>query len=443
MGSAMALDGARQKLVGSEQESNFARREAKRFASELGRLKGSYVKIGQMLAMFGEHFLPPVLAEALHDLEDKTLPLPWEELEPTVRAELGDRYELLVIDPEPLAAASLAQVHRAKIQSSGEEICLKIQYPDLARVIDADFDGVIRMLRAARWLKVGRDIDEWLEQMRGQLHNEIDYQREAAMTEMMRKTVNAHGLDRSQHLQHEAAKEVNVSPLGVPKVYPEFSSPRLLALEYCDGASVKHTAVTSLPLAARNSLSVAMLRLFFYEVFEWGLMQTDPNFGNYLIELDAKNTTARLVLLDFGSSLELSETQRTNLKRVIKGGLDRSEQEVETGLKGLGWLSENANPEAVSLFIKFCYHLLEPLRPSHEQASEYLNGDGHYRWSDSELMMRVGKKGIANATTRHFELPAKDFSLFARKLTGVFTFIAYLRAEFCAHDVIQDFIADI
>ena len=456
MGGAIALDGARQKLVGGDDGSEFAKREAKRFTDELGRLKGSYVKIGQMMALFGEHFLPPVLAQALHELEDNTQPVSWQELEPIVRAELGDSFGDLAIDSTPIAAASLAQVHRAQIIATGEEICLKIQYPNLAQMIDADFDALIRMMRAARWLKVGKDIDAWLAQMRTQLHNEIDYKREADITRSMLGTVVEYELDKACLVPHEAsAQSAHIAAIRVPRVFDNFSSSKLLALDYCDGDSVKHENVLALPLEDRNALAVAMLRLFFYEVFEWGLMQADPNFGNYLIEYSEDGYVAgegsvnnkrealsrcRLVLLDFGSSLAIEDGQRENLRRVINGGLARSDQDIEQGLKGLGWLSESANPEAVSLFIKFCHHLLEPLRPADEQDSSRLNAQGQYCWSASKLMERVGKKGLANAGTRHFELPAKDFSLFARKLTGVFTFIAYLGAEFNAYESIQDFL---
>ena len=94
-GSALAVDGALQRLRGSEEDSNFARREARLFVTELGKLKGTYVKIGQMLAMLGEHFLPPVLTDALHDLESQTEALPWKSIEPDLRAALGHSGQLL------------------------------------------------------------------------------------------------------------------------------------------------------------------------------------------------------------------------------------------------------------------------------------------------------------------------------------------------------------
>ncbi len=183
-GSALAVDSVVQRIMGrgpDDEDSEFARREARHFVRELGKLKGTYIKIGQMLALFGEQFLPRVLVDALRDLSDQTEPLHWDALESSVRDSLGARYQELDIDPQAIAAASLAQVHLARIRASGDWICLKIQYPGLAQVIDADFDAVVRMLLLARWVKAGRELDDWLESMRAHLHNEIDYRREAAL----------------------------------------------------------------------------------------------------------------------------------------------------------------------------------------------------------------------------------------------------------------------
>ncbi|NNC55914.1 MAG: AarF/ABC1/UbiB kinase family protein, partial [Pseudomonadales bacterium] len=96
-GGAMAINQALHKtgVTGDGEESEFARREARKFVAELGKLKGSYVKIGQMMALFGEHFLPPVLTEALHELEDSTQPLAWPSIEPELHEALGKKFDEL------------------------------------------------------------------------------------------------------------------------------------------------------------------------------------------------------------------------------------------------------------------------------------------------------------------------------------------------------------
>lgn len=92
------------------------------------------------------------------------------------------------------------------------------------------------------------------------------------------------------------------------------------------------------------------------------------------------------------------------------------------------------------MFASFCMRLLEPLRPADELPAEYLNAEGQYCWRRSELMRRAGKKASGYATTRHFTAPTREFALIVRKLTGVFTFISVLDAEFNAHDMALSYI---
>lgn len=433
-GGALAVDSAMQKVLrreGVEAETEFARREARRFAAELGKLKGTYVKIGQMLAMFGEHFLPRVLVEALRELSDQTEPLHWDALESFVRESLGERFSELDIEPEAIAAASLAQVHIAKVRKTGDWVCLKVQYPGLAQVIDSDFDAVVRMLTLSRWVKSGRDLDDWMESLRSHLHHEIDYAREAQLTVKMAKLVKG-----------RAAGDV---AYHVPELHLEYCTDTVLAMEYIEGFSVDDTNVSALSQARRNAYAEAMLELFFIELYDWGLLQTDPNFGNYILRLGnqpKKGGVDDLVLLDFGSVLECSDDFLFHLRHTIAAGQRQDMPALIEGLTGLGCLQEDANDEAKQLFAEFCLHLLEPLRPAEQLPEEYLNENGHYSWAQSRLMKRAGKQAAKSVSSRHFTPPSRDFALIARKLTGVFNFIAALDAQFNASTIAEQYIQD-
>ncbi|MCB1688253.1 MAG: AarF/ABC1/UbiB kinase family protein [Halioglobus sp.] len=428
-GSALAVDGVVQRVMGrgaDDDDSEFARREARRFVQELGKLKGTYIKIGQMLALFGAQFLPRVLVNALQDLSDQTEPLHWDALESFVRDSLGERYTELDIDPQAIAAASLAQVHLARVRASGEWICLKLQYPGLAQVIDSDFDAVVRMLLLARWVKAGRELDDWLESMRAHLHNEIDYRREASNTLKMGALVDkVQGASVSYH---------------VPELYAQYSTDSVLAMEYIEGFSVADPDMARLSLERRNALAKGMLELFFYELYDWGLLQTDPNFGNYLLRVDDRRKKVaqdELVLLDFGSVLECPEDFLYHLRRTIDAGQRRNKPDMVEGLIGLGCLQPDASEEGRMLFAQFCQHLLEPLRSPERLPQQYLNDKGEYCWGKSQLMRRAGALAAQSAMTRHFTTPSRDFALIARKLTGVFNFIVALDAEFNAYDIVQ------
>ena len=428
-GGAFALDGAFQRLRGQQQGSSpFMQREARRFAAELGRLKGTYVKIGQMLAMLGEHFLPPVLTEALHDLESQTHPLPWTEIEPALRASLGKRLDELDVEHEAIAAASLAQVHRATVRATGEQLCLKIQYPGLADVIDADFDAVVRMLLLARWVEAGRELDDWLASLREHLHHEIDYHREAVMG------------DRVAELAAAAAPQLAERSIHyhVPVRFPQFCTAEVLAMEYVEGWLVTRSEVASLSQARRNDLGRAMLELFFLELYQWGVLQTDPNFGNYLIR--CRDGVDELVLLDFGSTMHCEDHFLLHLGNAIAAGQAQDRELLVDSLIGLGCLREDNSESAQRSFSDFCLQLLEPLRPPEQLPPEFLNEDGEYCWGRSRLLRRVGKQAAASAATRHFTAPSREFAMIARKLTGVFTFIAVLDAQFNAHELVHGYI---
>ncbi len=429
-GGALAIDGVLRKLgpAGDEAPSTFARREAQRFVAELGRLKGTYVKIGQMFALLGEHFLPPALTEALHELESQTEPLPWKSIEPVLRQSLGDRFFELRIERKAMAAASLAQVHRATVIDTGEVICLKVQYPGLAEVIDTDFDAVVRLLLLARWIKAGRELDEWLEFMRVHLHHEIDYAREAEMTERMADLVA------------KSNQTISAGGVGyhVPRLYRRYCTESVLAMEYIEGHLVTQAEVANLPQARRNALGKSMLELFFCELYQWGLLQTDPNFGNYLIRPCKEDSNRdELALLDFGSVLECDKNFLVHLGNAIVAGQVEDRPLLIESIVGLGCLHESSPAEAKDSFCDFCLQLLEPLRSPELLPKEFLNSDGEYCWGKSRLLRRAGKNAATRAATRHFVIPSRDFAMIARKLTGVFTFIALLNAEFNAHDVVH------
>jgi len=398
--------------------------EAARFTYKLGELKGAYVKIGQMMALYGEHILPQEITAALHQLEHQTNSMEWPVIEAAIKKGLGKKYKDLDIESMPLAAASLAQVHQATKKTDDRALCIKVQYPGVANTIQSDFNSVLQMLRLTRWVQSGRDFEDWTQEIKDMLLDEVDYQREMRMTQKVAQLLASD----SRYL--------------VPEVAENYSTKTLLTMTYLDGVEVTHPSVARLSQSRRNNLARAMLEIFFKEVFEWGIMQTDPNFGNYRVQFrNEKDDIDKLVLLDFGAVRELSKDFTAALRKTILAAHKQDRQELIEGAIELKCLRSNQTNAVKESFADFCILLMEPFRKDMNGVPDYaLNKQQHYKWQESRLLKRVGKLGAKSIAIDGFSSPPKEFALIARKLTGVFTFVSTLEAELKVNDIVEQYL---
>lgn len=412
-----------------EKRRQMMSRQAQQLVDDLGELKGSVVKIGQMMALYGEHFLPEEVTEALHTLEDQTSALAWPAIEQVLQQELGaERLAQLDVNPEPLGAASLGQVHRARRRSDGLELVLKVQYPGVARAIDSDLDAVAQLLRVARLVSFGPEFSDWLEEVREMMHREVDYRLEAATTEKFRTLL------------------ADDSRFVVPRVLPEYSTAQIIASTYEHGDPLSSDAVRALPQERRNRLGEAALELFFRELFHWGEIQTDPNFGNYRIRIGESIDGAgapqdQIVLLDFGAVQAYEPEFLEPVIQMIRASYEQDlEGVIEGGVK-LHFMKTSWPREVLETFAEVCMSVLEPLAPaSQDWPEQAVNAQGQYRWRESDLPSRVARKAARSAISRYFKVPPKEFVFLNRKLIGVYTFIAVVRAEFNGEPILRQFL---
>ena len=402
--------------------------QAQFLVEELGKLKGSVVKIGQVMALYGEHFLPEEVTEALHTLEDQTTSLSWPSIERVLKAELGpERLAELEVDPEPIGAASLGQVHRAQRRSDGLELVLKVQYPGVADAVDGDLNSVANLLRIARLVSFGPEFQDWLEEVREMMHREVDYRLEARTTTKFREMLK------------------NDPRFVVPRVLEDYSSDLVIASTYEPGHSVSSVAVRELSLDRRSDLGRAALELFFRELFVWGEMQTDPNFGNYRIrmagERDGGPDHDQIVLLDFGAVQSYSSEFLDPVIGMIKASYEKDLEAVIEGGIELRFMRRDWPDDVLTRFGEVCMSVLEPLAESPaDWPPEAVNEQGQYRWKQSELPSRVARQAARSAISRYFRIPPKEFVFLNRKLIGVYTFIAVLNAEFNGEDLLRKYL---
>lgn len=426
--SHMATNWFSSKETREERHRAMLSKQAHLLVEELGQLKGSVVKIGQVMALYGEHFLPEEVTEALHTLEDQTTSLEWSAIERVLKAEIGgERLAELDVDPEPIGAASLGQVHRAKRRSDGLELVLKVQYPGVADAVDSDLNSVAQLLKVARLVSFGPEFEDWLEEVRQMMHREVDYRLEARTTEKFRKMLK----DDPRFV--------------VPRVLPEYSGGQVIASTYEHGHSVSADVVRGLSIERRSALGKAALELFFRELFVWGEIQTDPNFGNYRIRIageDGKGVEQdRIVLLDFGAVQSYSREFLDPVIQMIQASYENDLDAVIDGGVKLRFMSTDWPKEVLEKFGQVCMSVLEPLSSDHESWPDYaVNSEGQYRWKQSDLPSRVARQAARSAISRYFRVPPSEFVFLNRKLIGVYTFIAVLYSEFNGEPLLRKYL---
>jgi len=392
---------------------DFYSRQAQLLADRLGQLKGGVMKAGQMLALYGEYFLPPEIVAALSTLQDFSQPVAWSSLAPAAERSLGKvRMSELEIDETPIGAASLGQVHRARRKSDGLELCLKIQYPGLAESIDSDMRTLSRLLLMTRVVPKDLDLTPMFQEIQQMLHQEVDYRRELHFT------------------QEYATRLAGDSRFVVPQVMPEYSGRHVLTMTFEPGIGVHDSRVSALSQERRNRLSATFLDLFLIELFEWRMVQTDPNFGNYFFRIDADGNDV-IVLLDFGATRVFTSKFVHGYRELVNGALLRDLSRIVSGAAELDILKKEFPKSVQEGFARMCEAIVEPFEEpgSLGAPKELWNAAGEYRWGETDLPERVARAMALSMLTVHYRLPPRDLVFLHRRLTGLFIMLRTLRAE--------------
>lgn len=389
--------------------------QALQFASELGKLKGSAMKAGQMLSVYGEHFLPPEANKILKSLQSDSTSVSWDVMYAQILQQLSpEALDKLEINPEPIGSASMGQVYLALHKETKSKIALKIQYPGVDQAIDSDISALKKILSISRILPEGLKTEGIFIEIKSMLHQELDYQLEAKLTEHYRSLL---GTD---------------TRYKVPKVYFEFSTPQILATEYMEGFRADHIVVQNLSQDRRNRLGVNFLELYFKELFDWNNLQSDPHLGNYKIQLGTGMTEDVIVLLDFGATKRFSAEFISAYKKLMKGAITNNHELFVEGARQLGFITDSDSQEYVKAFTEFCYQTVEPFKEVQPE----------FNWKESDLPKRVIKNAFE---FRHYELraPPQELVFLDRKTAGVYMFLSALKANFHPRNVISPYLDSI
>ncbi len=412
----------------ADRQREILSKQAHYLAEEIGKLKGSIVKIGQMMALYGEHFLPKEVTDALHTLEDNTAALEWTSIYEELEDELGaDKLALLEIEETPIGCASIGQVHKAVIKATGEEICLKIQYPGVAEAVDSDLGAVEALLKMLKIVPITEEFQQWFAEIREMMHREVDYVHEAEKTILFGERLK----DDPRFI--------------VPKVYREFCTANVIATAFEPGVNIDSATTKALSQERRNALCTAALDLCWKEVFLWGEMQTDPNFGNYFVRLgNGADIPDRIVLLDFGAVREFSAHTIDPGRILVKAAFLHDEELLFSGLEALNMITRDQPVDTKRTLSKLCFMAIEPFADPDRfpPPAELLTPKGEYRWGASNLPARLSVQAGMSAAgaSRHFTVPPRELMFLVRKIMGAYTFMSVLNAEIRGYDVLKPYI---
>jgi hypothetical protein len=223
----------------------------------------------------------------------------------------------------------------------------------------------------------------------------------------------------------------------VPRVVGEYCADMVLTTTFEVGRHVRDPEVQTLSLERRNRLGAAFLELFLTEFFDWGMVQSDPHFGNYRVRLAADGRD-RMVLLDFGATRTFGRGFINSYGDIVRGALERDEAAVLEGARAIGLMKAGFPSSVTKAFVRLCELIVEPFAdPAGGQVPpELLNERGEYLWGKSDLPMRTGKVAAVNALSVYFRVPPREIVFLHRRLAGVFIMLATLRVELKGRDLL-------
>ncbi|YCO01748.1 ABC1 kinase family protein [Vibrio sp. VNB-15] len=367
-----------------------------RLTDQLAHLRGAAMKLGQMLSMDAGDVLEPELADILSRLRSNADPMPAKQLNGVMEGSLGANWktEFLSFNFKPIASASIGQVHQA-YSDAGDNLAVKVQYPGIRKSIDSDVDNVGTLLKVVGLIPESVDYKGLLEEAKKQLHDEADYAREAQFAIRY----------------HDALKEH--PHFVVPKIHTESCSDSVLAMEFIDGCPIEQ--IEHYDHSTRDFVMHSLLELLFRELFEFKMVQTDPNFANYLYIED----TRQIGLLDFGATREYSERFSTGYRQAFASVVNNDEQGLNDALERIGFFSQTILPAQRQAILDLVKMACEPMLV-----------DEPYDFRASGLAQKLREAGtILSLEQEYWHTPPADALFLHRKIGGMYLLAARIGAK--------------
>lgn len=403
----MVAEGARQLAQGNRPKVSdllFTPANARRVADQLAKLRGAAMKVGQLISMDSGDLLPPALGDILGRLRSDAKAMPKSQVVSVLEANWGKGWEKQFkhFSFTPLAAASIGQVHRAQTRD-GRDMAIKIQYPGVRESIDSDVDNVAALFRMSGLLPKEMDIKPLLRDAKRQLHEEADYVREG------------------NYLRRYGELLADDPVYLLPQLHADLTTHSVLAMSFVGGVPIE--SLVDAPQTERDRAVALLFALLLREVFEFRLVQTDPNFANYRYDTDSR----QLILLDFGATRPYKATMANEFRRLMKGAVTGDREAMSAAAMAIGYFDDTTQEKHRQAILDMG-----------EQAFEPFCLAGEYDFGSSDLPARIRNGGMALGLDKTFwQLPPADAMLLQRKFGGLYLLAIRLKARVDLNAVAQ------
>jgi predicted unusual protein kinase regulating ubiquinone biosynthesis (AarF/ABC1/UbiB family) len=349
------------------------RKWAARFRLMAVEMGGVMIKLGQFLSARVD-VLPREITDELKGLQDEVPEVPWNQVEVIVRSELGDpSAHFALIEKEPIAAASLGQAHRAwllpgsKDQQLGEPVVVKVQRPNIEKMVRVDLSAlnvVARILMRYPQIRRRADVPALLDEFSRTLWEELNYESEA------------------DNAQRFAQIHADNSRIGIPQVYREHSSRRVLVLENVETLKVADIAALINVGIDPKEVANVLLEAYFKQVFQEGFFHADPHPGNLFVrplpnwDGEPGQRPFILIFVDFGMVGHIPSLMGDNLRKIMIGVMQRDARQLTEAYQDLGFFLPGADTERIieaqSILLDHIWgrKLLELSRPDPKEVQE-------------------------------------------------------------------------
>ena len=298
------------------------------------------IKLGQFLSSRAD-LLPEQALAALSSLQDEVPPAPFSHVVSVLETELGKPVEQVfsVLERKCTAAASLGQVHKAVLASTGEEVAVKVQRPNIDQLVSMD----LSTLKFVIWV-INRFVDtsEFVDLMaiyrefKRTVYEEIDYVTETANAKRFKEMFK------------------DDPSIYIPRVYEDYTTRRVLVLEWIDGIKINDYAAIEAAGVSRLEVAKRTVRAYFYQFFNEGFFHADPHPGNIFVlpegKADKKVTVSEgpvIAFVDFGMVGSLTKNMKKSLKELFLSFVSRDSRALVRALNKLGFIGEGANMAAM------------------------------------------------------------------------------------------------